>query len=85
MIMKVPNTFYTSVDDRLPDPADQDRVIVSVLISNGSASWRSTDFAWYDGEAWESATNGHEIKSEPSDPITFRVTHWMPLPEEPAI
>ncbi len=70
---------WISVEDRLPNNAENDWVLVQVVDKTGFSfiprvmEYRESKADWFDEEwGWLSAHNGN-----------FTVTHWMPLPEPP--
>lgn len=70
---------WISVDDELPDNKEHDWVLAQVVEDNGYMhipkvmEYRQSKNDWFEETyGWLSEHNG-----------TFRVTHWMPLPEPP--
>lgn len=70
---------WISVDERLPDNKEYDWVLAQVVEDNGYMhipkvmEYRQSKNDWFEEiYGWLSEHNG-----------TFRVTHWMPLPEPP--
>ena len=64
---------WISVDDRLPEYSN-DGFVDAVLVTNGFVQ----HMAYFVGGKWRFAESG-EIK----EPMWYRITHWMPLPELP--
>ena len=64
---------WISVDDRLPEDSN-DGFADAVLVTDGFVQ----HMAYFVGGEWRFAESG-EIK----EPIWYRITHWMPLPELP--
>lgn len=64
---------WISVDDRLPEYSD-DGFADAVLVTDGFVQ----HMAYFVGGEWRFAESG-EIK----EPMWYRITHWMPLPERP--
>ena len=64
---------WISVDDRLPEYSN-DGVAEAVLVTDGFVQ----HMAYFVGGEWRFAESG-EIK----EPMWYRITHWMPLPEPP--
>ena len=64
---------WISVDDRLPEDSN-DGFADAVLVTDGFVQ----HMAYFVGGEWRFAESG-EIK----EPMWYRVTHWMPLPEPP--
>ena len=64
---------WISVDDRLPEYSN-DRFADSVLVTDGFVQ----HMAYFVGGEWRFAESG-EIK----EPMWYRITHWMPLPQPP--
>lgn len=64
---------WISVDDRLPEYSN-DGFADAVLVTNGFIQ----HMAYFVGGEWRFAESG-EIK----EPMWYRITHWMPLPELP--
>ena len=64
---------WISVDDRLPEYSN-DGFADAVLVTNGFVQ----HMAYFVGGEWRFAESG-EIK----EPMWYRITHWMPLPELP--
>ena len=64
---------WISVDDRLPKDSN-DGFADAVLVTDGFVQ----HIAYFVGGEWRFAESG-EIK----EPMWYRITHWMPLPERP--
>ena len=64
---------WISVDDRLPEDSN-DGFADAVLVTDGFVQ----HMAYFVGGEWRFAESG-EIK----EPMWYRITHWMPLPEPP--
>ena len=64
---------WISVDDRLPE-YNNDGFADAVLVTDGFVQ----HMAYFVGGEWRFAESG-EIK----EPMWYRITHWMPLPELP--
>ena len=64
---------WISVDDRLPEYSN-DGFADAVLVTDGFVQ----HMAYFVGGEWRFAESG-EIK----EPMWYRITHWMPLPELP--
>ena len=64
---------WVSVDDRLPEDSN-DGFADAVLVTDGFVQ----HMAYFVGGEWRFAESG-EIK----EPMWYRITHWMPLPERP--
>lgn len=64
---------WISVDDRLPEYSN-DEFADAVLVTDGFVQ----HMAYFVGGEWRFAESG-EIK----EPMWYRITHWMPLPELP--
>lgn len=64
---------WISVKDRLPEDSN-DGFADAVLVTDGFVQ----HMAYFVGGEWRFAESG-EIK----EPIWYRITHWMPLPEPP--
>ena len=64
---------WISVDDRLPEYGN-DGLADAVLVTDGFVQ----HMAYPVGGEWRFAESG-EIK----EPMWYRITHWMPLPEPP--
>ena len=64
---------WISVDDRLPEYSN-DGFADAVLVTDGFVQ----HMAYFVGGEWRFAESG-EIK----EPMWYRITHWMPLPEPP--
>ena len=64
---------WVSVDDRLPEYSN-DGFADAVLVTDGFVQ----HMAYFVGGKWCFAESG-EIK----EPMWYRITHWMPLPELP--
>ena len=64
---------WISVEDRLPEYSD-DEFADAVLVTDGFVQ----HMAYFVGGEWRFAESG-EIK----EPMWYRITHWMPLPEPP--
>ena len=64
---------WISVDDRLPEDSN-DGFADAVLVTDGFVQ----HMAYFVGGEWRFAESG-EIK----EPMWYRITHWMPLPERP--
>ena len=64
---------WISVDDRLPEYSN-DGFADAVLVTDGFVQ----HMAYFVGGEWRFAESG-EIK----EPMWYRITHWMPLPERP--
>lgn len=64
---------WISVKDRLPEYSN-DGFADAVLVTDGFVQ----HMAYFVGGEWRFAESG-EIK----DPMWYRITHWMPLPETP--
>ena len=64
---------WISVDDRLPEDSN-DGFADAVLVTDGFVQ----HMAYFVGGEWRFAESG-EIK----EPMWYRITHWMPLPEQP--
>ena len=64
---------WISVDDRLPQYSN-DGFADAVLVTDGFVQ----HMAYFVGGEWRFAESG-EIK----EPMWYRITHWMPLPEMP--
>ena len=64
---------WVSVDDRLPEYSN-DGFADAVLVTDGFVQ----HMAYFVGGEWRFAESG-EIK----EPMWYRITHWMPLPERP--
>ena len=64
---------WISVDDRLPEDSN-DGFADAVLVTDGFVQ----HMAYFVGGEWRFAESG-EIK----EPMWYRITHWMPLPELP--
>ena len=62
-----------SVKDRLPEYSD-DGFADAVLVTDGFVQ----HMAYFVGGEWRFAESG-EIK----EPMWYRITHWMPLPQPP--
>ena len=66
-------TKWISVKDRLPEYND-DEFADAVLVTDGFVQ----HMAYFVGGEWRFAESG-EIK----EPMWYRITHWMPLPNPP--
>ena len=64
---------WIPVDDRLPEDSN-DGFADAVLVTDGFVQ----HMAYFVGGEWRFAESG-EIK----EPMWYRITHWMPLPEPP--
>ena len=64
---------WNSVDDRLPEYSN-DGFADAVLVTDGFVQ----HMAYFVGGEWRFAESG-EIK----EPMWYRITHWMPLPQPP--
>ena len=64
---------WISVKDRLPEDSN-DEFADAVLVTDGFVQ----HMAYFVGGEWRFAESG-EIK----EPMWYRITHWMPLPEPP--
>ena len=64
---------WISVDDRLPEYSN-DGFADAVLVTDGFVQ----HMAYFVGGEWRFAESG-EIK----EPMWYRITHWMPLPNPP--
>ena len=64
---------WISVKDRLPEDSN-DGFADAVLVTDGFVQ----HMAYFVGGEWRFAESG-EIK----EPMWYRITHWMPLPERP--
>ena len=64
---------WISVDDRLPKDSN-DGFADAVLVTDGFVQ----HMAYFVGGEWRFAESG-EIK----EPMWYRITHWMPLPQLP--
>ena len=64
---------WVSVDDRLPEYSN-DGFADAVLVTDGFVQ----HMAYFVGGKWRFAESG-EIK----EPMWYRITHWMPLPQPP--
>ena len=64
---------WISVEDRLPEDSN-DGFADAVLVTDGFVQ----HMAYFVGGEWRFAESG-EIK----EPMWYRITHWMPLPELP--
>ena len=64
---------WISVDDRLPENSN-DEFADAVLVTDGFVQ----HMAYFVGGEWRFAESG-EIK----EPMWYRITHWMPLPQLP--
>ena len=64
---------WVSVDDRLPEDSN-DGFEDAVLVTDGFVQ----HMAYFVGGEWRFAESG-EIK----EPMWYRITHWMPLPQPP--
>ena len=64
---------WVSVEDRLPEYSN-DGFADAVLVTDGFVQ----HMAYFVGGEWRFAESG-EIK----EPMWYRITHWMPLPELP--
>ena len=64
---------WISVDDRLPEYSN-DGFADAVLVTDGFVQ----HMAYFVGGEWRFAESG-EIK----EPMWYRITHWMPLPQPP--
>ena len=64
---------WISVKDRLPEYSN-DGFADAVLVTDGFVQ----HMAYFVGEEWRFAESG-EIK----EPMWYRITHWMPLPQPP--
>ena len=64
---------WVSVDDRLPEYSN-DGFADAVLVTDGFVQ----HMAYFVGGEWRFAESG-EIK----EPMWYRITHWMPLPQPP--
>ena len=64
---------WISVNDRLPEYSN-DGFADAVLVTDGFVQ----HMAYFVGGEWRFAESG-EIK----EPMWYRITHWMPLPEPP--
>ena len=64
---------WVSVNDRLPEDSN-DGFADAVLVTDGFVQ----HMAYFVGGEWRFAESG-EIK----EPMWYRITHWMPLPEPP--
>ena len=64
---------WISVKDRLPEYSN-DGFADAVLVTDGFVQ----HMAYFIGGEWRFAESG-EIK----EPMWYRITHWMPLPEPP--
>ena len=64
---------WISVKDRLPEYSD-DGFADAVLVTDGFVQ----HMAYFVGGEWRFAESG-EIK----EPMWYRITHWMPLPQPP--
>ena len=64
---------WISVEDRLPEYSN-DGFADAVLVADGFVQ----HMAYFVGGEWRFAESG-EIK----EPMWYRITHWMPLPEPP--
>ena len=64
---------WISVDDRLPEDSN-DGFADAVLVTDGFVQ----HMAYFVGGEWRFAESG-EIK----EPMWYRITHWMPLPQPP--
>ena len=64
---------WISVDDRLPEE-NHDGFADAVLVTDGFVQ----HMAYFVGGEWCFAESG-EIK----EPMWYRITHWMPLPQPP--
>ena len=64
---------WISVKDRLPEYSN-DGFADAVLVTDGFVQ----HMAYFVGGEWRFAESG-EIK----EPMWYRITHWMPLPEPP--
>ena len=64
---------WISVDDRVPEDSN-DGFADAVLVTDGFVQ----HMAYFVGGEWRFAESG-EIK----EPMWYRITHWMPLPEPP--
>ena len=64
---------WISVKDRLPEDSN-DGYADAVLVTDGFVQ----HMAYFVGGEWRFAESG-EIK----EPMWYRITHWMPLPELP--
>ena len=64
---------WISVKDRLPEYSN-DGFANAVLVTDGFVQ----HMAYFVGGEWRFAESG-EIK----EPIWYRITHWMPLPQPP--
>ena len=64
---------WISVDDRLPEDSN-DGFADAVLVTDGFVQ----HMAYFVGGEWRFAESG-EIK----EPMWYRITHWMPLPNPP--
>ena len=64
---------WISVDDRLPEE-NHDGSVNAVLVTDGFVQ----HMAYFARGEWRFAESG-EIK----EPMWYKITHWMPLPEPP--
>ena len=64
---------WISVEDRLPEYSN-DGFADAVLVTDGFVQ----HMAYFVGREWRFAESG-EIK----EPMWYRITHWMPLPNPP--
>ena len=64
---------WISVDDKLPEYSN-DGFVDAVLVTDGFVQ----HMAYFIGGEWRFAESG-EIK----EPMWYRITHWMPLPNPP--
>lgn len=64
---------WISIDDRLPEYSN-DGFADAVLVTDGFVQ----HMAYFVGGEWRFAESG-EIK----EPMWYRITHWMPLPQPP--
>ena len=64
---------WISVEDRLPEDSN-DGFADAVLVTDGFVQ----HMAYFVGGEWRFAESG-EIK----EPMWYRITHWMPLPQPP--
>ena len=64
---------WISVEDRLPEYSN-DGFADAVLVTDGFVQ----HMAYFVGGEWRFAESG-EIK----EPMWYRITHWMPLPQPP--
>ena len=64
---------WISVDDKLPEYSN-DGFVDAVLVTDGFVQ----HMAYFIGGGWRFAESG-EIK----EPMWYRITHWMPLPNPP--